>query len=830
MRIKYLELYNYQRLKNKGITRIKLTFTEIIQIIIGKNGGGKSSLMREISPLPPDNGDYLKNGVKHVILEHKGQEYELMSVTGSPSRHSFKCNTVELNESKNLSAQKELCEVHFGYTNEIHELMLGLVNGVSFTTMSPAKRREWMMALYPNDLTYVNNLHDIFKTRLRDAKGGIRTSSTHLSGLYDQRGNGMSVDDMQRQIDHLQTRRDRIARLVSEAVSTEDHQRNIDVAFSEIKRITDANCHKPIALSREYRNRDEIVERINEVTAELQKLDYAKSTHTKELTELANNDAFKQAASVEDKERLEQQLEQLKQQIRQDSDTWALSANHFADLPLWQKLMEMDEQNQRNLVSLGEGLLEALSAMREMPDEEVTLRQYDSVTKLRYTLTPQIDKLVDDLNRATHRLKHLESADRTECPSCHHRWVPGLAPEQIPELKQRIEQMQQELDGLNGRMAKCNSYLQTYSIWYDTTTAYMRFMSNHPELTALHEWFIEQKLLYVGGQAFSATLPGMLNALPIKHRLVNMRIELDQLTNRLKLFDADALEWYKRRYQEHEDALNLVIENQRIVRQTLQTLQGDLSTVDTANQMVDALACQRKTVNEQVGLLAEQVITRTANTEHHQLGEEQRALTTQLYDSRSLEGSIASTEQHIQEMKETEEVLKLLVKATSPTEGIVAEQLSEFIACFIGNMNSEIDEVWHDVLQIRPCNIEDGALTYKFPLLSGEFDCETADIAESSTGEAQIINWVFRLVVMEYLGFNEFPLYGDEIGANFDERHRPKLMEFLKKCASSGKYSQIFLISHYIAQHGVFTHAEVCALSTDGVALPERYNDHVEIK
>lgn len=828
MRLTYIELYNYQRLKNKGINRIKLDFTEIIQVIIGKNGGGKSSLMRELSPLPPDNTDYIKGGTKHVVLEHKGQHFELMSVTGSPSRHSFKCNDVELNESKNLSAQKELCEVHFGYTNEIHELMLGLVNGVSFTTMSPAKRKEWLMALYPNDLTYINNLHDLFKTMLRDAKGGIKTSSAHLTGLYDQRGSGMSTDDMQSQIDQLQLRRDRIARLVSDSISTEDHQRNIDNAFNTIKRTTEQR-RSVIALSREYRDRDDIVSRINEAQAELQRLDYAHQTHSKELTELANNELFKQAATVEDKDRLEQQRDELTLRIQQDSDTWALSSNHYVGIPLWETIMALDEQNQRNLVATGHELAELLGEMVPMDNEEVTLRQYDSVAKLKYELSPQIDKQTETVARLAHKLKHLESAERTECPSCAHRWVPGITPQQVEELRKKTQQEQATLDQLTARYEKCEQYLATYLAWYQTTHRFMRFINGHQELLTLAEWLSEQKVVYKGGKGYAAVLPGMLNALPVKHRLVNMRLEQEQLANRLKLFDSDAIEWQKRRYQEHEDALNKVIEDQRATRQAIQTYNGDLGVVDDANRMVQELSRNKQYIHDQVGALAEQTITRIANTEHHQLGEDQRALTTQLYNSRSLEGSISSAEQHIQDMKTSEEVLKLLVKATSPVEGLVAEQLSDFIACFIGNINVTIDEIWDEVLQIRPCSIEDGSLSYKFPLLSGEYQCETADISESSTGESQVINWVFRLVVMEYLGFEEYPLYGDEIGANFDEKHRPKMMEFLKKCASCGKYSQIFLISHYIAQHGVLTHAEVCALSTDGVALPEHYNEHVVI-
>lgn len=828
MRIKYIELYNYQRLKSKGINRIKWNIDEIIQVIIGPNGYGKSSLMRELSPLPPDNSDYIKGGTKHVILEHKGQTYEMLSLAGSPSRHSFKCGDVELNASKNLSAQKELCELHFGYTNEIHELLLGTVNGISFTTMSPAKRREWLMALYPNDLTYVTSLHDRFKTMLRDAKGGIRTSSTHLSGLYDQRGAGVSVDEMQQRIDTLQLRRDKIARLVSEQISTENHQNNIDRTFVDLKTLV--NHHRnPITLSRDYRDREHIVDLINQAQADLQQLEYAHQTHTKELNELANNEVFKQAATAEDKERLEQQQVELNQQIAQDEARWQQANDYYQAEPLWSKLTGLDEFTQRNLVNIASELLSVLASMTSMDNREVTIRQYDSVMKLKYELGPQIERQTDIVTRIQHKLKHLDSADRTECPECHHRWLPGVNQQQIEELRQRGAAEQATLDSLTERFNKCEQYVITNSIWYTGAVNYSRFMAGHSALESLNEWLLEMDVLYTKGKELAGMLPGMLEVLPVNHRLNANKAALDQLASRLKMFDSDAVEWHKRRYQEHEDALNLVIEKQRGVKLDLAQLRQDLNTAEDAERMVAKIAGHKGYIRQQATALAEQTLTRIANTEHQVLGEEQRGLTTQLYNVRSLEGTITSTEQHVEMMKQQEEVLKLLVKATSPIEGVVAEQLSEFIACFIGNINVVIDELWDEVLQIRPCNIEEGSLSFKFPLLSGEYQCETNDISESSTGESQVINWVFRLILMEYLGFEDYPLYGDEIGANFDERHRPKLMEFLKKCASSGKYSQIFLISHYIAQHGVLTHAQVCALSTDGVALPERYNEHVEM-
>ncbi len=60
MKIQKLVLKHYKRLQLNQITEFTFIPKETIQIVIGTNGSGKSSVMAELSPLPPDPKDYLK--------------------------------------------------------------------------------------------------------------------------------------------------------------------------------------------------------------------------------------------------------------------------------------------------------------------------------------------------------------------------------------------------------------------------------------------------------------------------------------------------------------------------------------------------------------------------------------------------------------------------------------------------------------------------------------------------------------------------------------------------------------------------------------------------
>lgn len=79
MYIKSIELSKFIPFGLAQIRKLQATFHSQIQIFIGTNGSGKTSLLNELHPLPAIRSSYKKQGYKKLVIEHEGNEYILTS-------------------------------------------------------------------------------------------------------------------------------------------------------------------------------------------------------------------------------------------------------------------------------------------------------------------------------------------------------------------------------------------------------------------------------------------------------------------------------------------------------------------------------------------------------------------------------------------------------------------------------------------------------------------------------------------------------------------------------------------------------------------------------
>lgn len=150
-----------------------------------------------------------------------------------------------------------------------------------------------------------------------------------------------------------------------------------------------------------------------------------------------------------------------------------------------------------------------------------------------------------------------------------------------------------------------------------------------------------------------------------------------------------------------------------------------------------------------------------------------------------------------------------------------------FIGSYIGEMNNIMRSIWEYQLEIKLCNLDNGVLDYTFPLtVEGE---QVPDINFGSTGQIDIINLAFTMVMRQYLGITDFPLYLDETGASFDEVHRTLLMRYILMLIESKQCSQVFMINHYTAVTGGLTNHDVVVLDDRNITTPADFNTNVNI-
>ena len=179
MIITSLELYKYKRFSLNNINKFTISPTQAIQLIIGTNGCGKSSLIRELTPSAPDSNDYWKDGYKLIKVTNRGNDYTLKSTFSPTTRHSFiKNDGPDLNPGGTITVFKELVKQELGITQEIHDLLTGIE---LFNSMSPSRRREWFTRLSDTSYDYALSVYNRLKERSRDLSGALKLAKKHFA-------------------------------------------------------------------------------------------------------------------------------------------------------------------------------------------------------------------------------------------------------------------------------------------------------------------------------------------------------------------------------------------------------------------------------------------------------------------------------------------------------------------------------------------------------------------------------------------------------------------------------------------------------------------------
>ena len=175
------------------------------------------------------------------------------------------------------------------------------------------------------------------------------------------------------------------------------------------------------------------------------------------------------------------------------------------------------------------------------------------------------------------------------------------------------------------------------------------------------------------------------------------------------------------------------------------------------------------------------------------------------------------------------EDINILQDELSPKTGLLGEVMDEFIFKFITQMNNIIKSVWTYPMEILPCRNKKGDLDFYFPVKVMD-GTKSDDVANLSSSQRDIINHAFKRLIMLTHDLEDFPLFNDELSNTMDDTHRIRAMKMIYDAVVNNQCSQMFFISHFAPQHGVFTQAEVLVINPDNLqTIPENYNAHAKI-
>ena len=176
MRIVSLTLRNYLPFAESAIRELHVTFHEDVQLVIGSNGSGKSSLVKQLTPYPPVRSIFTKNGFKSLVLKRGETYYRLETEFEKPSSpHLFfeGDNEENLNIGRTTQTQVELIQEHLGITPLIDNLMM---NRYTFPRMTPSVRKEFLMSANPDKIGFVLKL-------IKQTSSKVKACRNNLSRL-----------------------------------------------------------------------------------------------------------------------------------------------------------------------------------------------------------------------------------------------------------------------------------------------------------------------------------------------------------------------------------------------------------------------------------------------------------------------------------------------------------------------------------------------------------------------------------------------------------------------------------------------------------------------
>lgn len=820
MRIERLELVGYKRLMLSNINRIVYTPESLYQLILGTNGSGKSSLLFELTPLPAQSQYYSKEGFKSITLSHKGHQYVLTSSFKSGNKHSFNKDGEELNPGGTMSVQRELVRNEFNITPDLHELLIGQNR---FTQMSPLQRRDWITSLSDVDYSYALGVFNKVRTLARDRIGTLK----HLRERLANETNALKT-----------------LVIDSDAVEQENrlhHELHV-MAQERVPNIPGVA---------------QVEHRVRNVLDNLETCSKDVLRHFKVLRETGwvwqQDDALDIAmARLRDRiaghtaviDRATQEVESLRDIAQRYGQGEAVIPE---DLDMRYQHTQYKLEQQRQLSSVFQPITDPRGAMQDinailadvtilfqsLPDNSDRRLSKDTEAQAKADYDKHrrdLDIQTSELNRVRTRLRDMETAKDQTCPQCKYVWREGYSEAEYANLGEWVSRLVEDINIIEGHVAERRRFLDEIDVYSGQCRQFRGYVQSYPRLSSLWTYILNNQLLTDKPAEQTQIFSAFKGAVEVALKVLESEEELRGLE--LLKAQRDFIATHdnpKNRMDALEEEIARALEKRRHDRAELQKLEGidkDREAVEDLQAELNRLRLELEQMQATwIDALRNELLDVSSRKHQQALGH----LQVQLTAKRNLEQIVEDIARSLEEVKLDSEALNALAKSLSPTDGLIAEQLTGFIGCFTSQLNSVISSIWTYDLEVLPCGLDSGELNYKFPLQVNGADNTVVDIGKGSKAQQEIVNFAFILTVMLYRGLQDYPLFLDELGEGFDEQHRENAMTFIKHLLDVGQYSQIFMISHYMSSWSVFEGAQHLVLDSTNIAVPEHINEHVTL-
>lgn len=820
--LKKLILENYIPLLSSGITSIELDIKGMVNLFIAPSGTGKTSILKELHALPPENGNY-RQGRKYVEVEHQGKLYKLDSRTGVGNGHSFKIgNGPELNTGGTFSAQKELV---FNYLGRMNTDIVKVLNGLKIidrlSAMSPNRRKDIIMQVYPNDTSEALDVYQKLKTERNELKATIKNQVARFTAenakLQQITATGTA---------ELESRIKLIDEDVAKALMMRGELANIKAnpeLRSKMERfnfLTDKILVNKLGGG--LHTEEELVQALNTASTMMEK-------HQDDMNVLkgviAEHSEFLDGLEdlLKDPEVFREQAKHLEEDLGRTN----VSLNQYEQLLSRADVFNDPDTPLDGLQHIVEAFKTYLNGVALASDENLNRGSYRKLLTDDEELGNLIRNRTHQLDDLRHKLKHYQSMDHVQCPDCNGQFKVGVTQQDIERLQGDIVLATEFLENCKKRKERLQASIENDAEWYRSMNNLYDFVRSNANVRCLPELV----RVYNIGKSPANTLCNLLSTyvecvelkryksvLAEEEKIVKGRLEL---INREGL--ADTADYVARKEAELSRATGLM----QYYHGKVVNLTTEYNSVKYYQRDLEELRTLRREIFEDFANQAN-VKLRGALDEHvSQLQSEKKDAMMGLISASSLTAVVESISADIEMKKRRLAIIEVWMDGICPNKGLIGKLMGDFINSLCGNINATIKRFWNSTLYIKPCAKENGDLNYKFPVVTGDKE-PTPDVSDCSGGETDAVDWAFRFVLMDYVGF-PFPLVMDEVGITFDEIKRGRFLDFLKEYTMGKNPRQLFMASHYFAQYGVFNKPNIIGLKHEGLTLPGQANTNTMI-
>jgi hypothetical protein len=777
---------------------------------LGTNGSGKSKLIKECTPLPATPVNFVDGGEKWVDFNFNGDKFRCVSYVGKSAKHTLFKNSVEVHSLVTTNVHKQYIEDSFKYDNNVHKLLIG---ELKFTQMTPQARKDILTLITPLSLDYALAFHRELKERIKETHILIK----HIvvkSASTKTKLNSLEIPD------NLNELKARIEAEVDKLLPFS--MMEVKQSVVDLKSLRDTASQIRSTFVQKFDNRRVPVEDINDLD------------DLKNYTESLN---LQLAVTQSEIDILTQELYTLSE-YKLQCDIGELSTNDIKGRIAHIKgilqsnfyFKEKEYKNHTLILSSINTIESTLCDIYSWLPEKYIVVSERSVIEQRYkTLCSNKNYCEVNISRLEEQLTHYKSSETiTDCPRCEYKFNANWQ-----SVDKEIISINKKLEDLHGKLKELPEKIEEYRILNDDVTRIisaeqklLQLKRTTPECSEFWTQFISDEDILFSRDLFRSKLLMYLSDVQYANNKVELEMELAIYEKSLSVSTQYGVDTSSR-----ENTLTqTLVEKRKLVT----SLNGRLTECKSLQKYILYFENLSKKYDEVQLLIRDKLI------ENIEVGIKTSAKSrvNYLYGKINEYNDLVTKVNHLTTSIEELEVeqnaltdkLKSLIVAEeiiSPSKGLIASQMKGFIDDYITRLNRVCNSVWTYPLSIEACDLTNDSLNYTFPLVVK--NTTIPDIIDASKSQKEMVNLAFTIVMREYLGLSQYPLFLDETGAEFDDTHRAALISYMKEILSSNKCSQMFFINHYDTMFGAFTNADTVVLDATNVTVAKPYNQHVLI-